>query len=173
MFPGARLAVTNVPITVPRQFLGRDDVLAEIKTALSRDEGRVAVTTLHGLRGIGKTTLAAAFAERHRSDYRATWWIRAQSESTMRADRGAWRAILAWIASDEKEEPALAAVMERLRHEGEGILLIFDSAVDAMRLEITCREVAAVKCLSRRAPVRGAGSRYAGRNQCLAQRSWR
>ncbi len=32
---------------------------------------------------------------------------------------------------DEKEDPALAAVMERLRHEGEGILLIFDNATDA------------------------------------------
>jgi ATP-dependent DNA ligase len=28
---------------------------------------------------VGKTTLAAAYAERHRGDYRATWWIRAQT----------------------------------------------------------------------------------------------
>jgi tetratricopeptide (TPR) repeat protein len=38
---------------------------------------------------------------------------------------------LGWVRSDEKEEPALAAVMERLRHEGEGVLLIFDNATDA------------------------------------------
>ena len=47
-----------------------------------RYEGRVAITALHGLRGVGKTTLAAAYAERHRGDYRATWWIRAQTETT-------------------------------------------------------------------------------------------
>ena len=35
---------------------------------------------------------------------------------------------LGWVAADEKEEPALAAVMERLRHEGDGILLIYDNA---------------------------------------------
>jgi hypothetical protein len=46
----------------------------------------VAITALHGLRGVGKTTLAAAYAEAHRGHYRATWWIRAQAESTMRAD---------------------------------------------------------------------------------------
>jgi hypothetical protein len=35
------------------------------------------------------------------------------------------------VAADEKEEPALAMVRERLRHEGEGILLIYDNALDA------------------------------------------
>jgi hypothetical protein len=38
------------------------------------------------LRGVGKTVLAAAYADAHRSEYGATWWIRAQTESTMRAD---------------------------------------------------------------------------------------
>ena len=106
-----------------------------IETALKRYEGRVAITALHGLRGVGKTTLAAAYAERHSGDYRATWWIRAQTEAGMRADLVALGVRLGWVAADEKEEPALAAVMERLRHEGEGILLIFDNAVDADALK--------------------------------------
>ena len=41
---------------------------------------------------------------------------------------------LRWVAADEKEAAALAAIGERLRHEGDGILLIFDNAVDADRL---------------------------------------
>ena len=41
---------------------------------------------------------------------------------------------LGWVAADEKEEPALAVVRERLRHEGEGILLIYDNALDAEAL---------------------------------------
>ena len=49
----------------------------------------------------------------------------------MRADLVALGVRLGWVGADEKEEPALAAVMERLQHEGEGILLIFDNAVDA------------------------------------------
>src|SRR5262249_59731883 len=85
-FPGEAFAVSNIPTRVPEHFLGRDDALAAVAAALGRYEGRVAITALHGLRGVGKTTLAAAYAERHRSDYRATWWIRAQTQPTMRAD---------------------------------------------------------------------------------------
>jgi len=99
--------------------VGREEALTAIETALERDEGRAAITALHGLRGVGKTVLAAAYAERHRSDYRATWWLRAQSESTMRADLVALGVRLGWVEADDKEEPALVAVMERLRHEGE------------------------------------------------------
>ena len=44
----------------------------------------------------------------------------------MRADWSALGARLGWVAADEKEEPALAAVRERLRQEGEGILLIYE-----------------------------------------------
>ena len=133
-FPG-KAALSNVPIGVPLHFMGRDDALAAIATALQRYEGRVAVTALHGMRGVGKTTLAAAYAERHRGDYRATWWIRAQTEPTLRADLVGLGIRLGWVGADEKEEPAVAAVIERLRHEGEGILLIFDNAIDASALK--------------------------------------
>jgi GTPase SAR1 family protein len=133
-FPGEAFAVSNIPIRVPIHFMGRDDALAEIDVALKRYEGRVAITALHGLRGVGKTTLAAAYAERHRDDYRATWWIRAQTEPGMRADLVALGIRLKWVAADENEEPAFAAVMERLRHEGAGLLLIYDNAVSAETL---------------------------------------
>src|SRR5262249_41140480 len=116
-------------------FLGREDSLAAISTALSRYEGRVAITALHGLRGVGKTTLAVAYAECRRGDYRATWWIGAQSESGMRADLVALGVRLKWVAPDEKGEPALSTVMERLRNEGEGVLLIFDNAIGADALK--------------------------------------
>jgi tetratricopeptide (TPR) repeat protein len=131
--PGS--ALSNLPIRVPEHFLGRDDALAEIEKALARNKGRVAITALHGLRGVGKTTLAAAYAELHRKDYRATWWVRAQTDSTMRADLVALGVRLEWIAADAKEEPALAAVMERLRDEGDNVLLIFDNATEPNALK--------------------------------------
>jgi len=131
----SELPPSNIPILVPEHFLGRDDALAAIEAALNRYEGRVAITAVHGLRGVGKTTVAAAFAERHYRDYRATWWIRAQTATTMRSDLIALAVRLGWVAAIEKEEPALATVMERLRHEGEGILLIYDNATDADALK--------------------------------------
>jgi hypothetical protein len=134
-FPGKAAAVSNIAVHVPEHFIGRDEALAAIEKGLGRYEGRVAVTALHGLRGVGKTVLAAAYAEWHRADHRATWWIRAESEPAMRADLAGLGVRLGWVAPDEKEEPAIAAVMERLRHEGEGILLIYDNALtgDAIR----------------------------------------
>jgi tetratricopeptide (TPR) repeat protein len=131
-FPGT---LSNIPISVPLHFIGRDDALAAIEIALNRYEGRVAITVLHGLRGVGKTTLAAAFAERHRGDYAATWWIRAQTESTLRPDLVALGTRLGWVGADDKEELAVDATMERLRREGERILLIFDNAVDAQAIK--------------------------------------
>jgi class 3 adenylate cyclase len=128
---GPIFAASNIPIRVPMHFMGRDDALAAIAAALARHEGRVAFTALHGLRGVGKTTLAAAYAERRRGDYGATWWVRAQTEAGMRADLVALGVRLGWTAADDKEEPALASVMDRLRREGDGVLLIFDNAIDA------------------------------------------
>jgi TIR domain len=134
-FPGKVVAVSNIPIRVPTHFMGREEALAAIEAGLGRYQGRVAITALHGLRGVDKTVLAAAYAELHRGDYRATWWIRGQTEPTTRADLVALGVRLGWVAPEEKEEPALAAVMERLRHEGEGVLLIYDNATDADALK--------------------------------------
>jgi tetratricopeptide (TPR) repeat protein len=124
-------AASNIPVRVPVHFMGREEALADIEAAMRRHHGRVAITALHGLRGVGKTVLAAAYAERHRRDYRATWWIRAETEAGLRADLVGLGVRLGWVGADDKEEPALAAVGERLAHEGDGILLIFDNAVDA------------------------------------------
>jgi hypothetical protein len=102
--------LSNIPVAVPLHFLGRDDALEAIDAALNRYEGRVAIAALHGLRGVGKTTLAAAYAERHRGGYRATWWIRSRTESTLRADLVALGVRLGWVAAGEKEELALDKV---------------------------------------------------------------
>jgi tetratricopeptide (TPR) repeat protein len=53
----------------------------------------------------------------------------------MRADLAALGIRLGWVDADAKEEPAVDTAMERLRHEGEGILLIFDNAIDADALK--------------------------------------
>jgi hypothetical protein len=133
-FPGRTYALSNIPITVPRHFLGRDNDLAAIDAALKKGDGLAAVTALHGLRGVGKTTLAAAYAERHRADYRATWWIKAETETTMRADLVGLGVQLGWVAVDAPEEQAMEAVLGRLRAEAEGILLIYDNAIGPKEL---------------------------------------
>jgi len=127
-FPGGSHALSNIPVTVPRHFLGRDDALTAIDAALKRGDGRAAVTALHGLRGVGKTALAAAYAERHQQDYRATWWIRAETDTTMRADLAGLGVQLSWVAEGVPEQTAVKAVLDRLPREGLDILLVYDNA---------------------------------------------
>jgi tetratricopeptide (TPR) repeat protein len=130
-FPGAQAALSNIPVRVPVYFVGRDGALSAIAESLNRHT----VTVVHGLRGVGKTVLAAAYAENNRATYRAIWWIRAHTEPAMRADLAALAVRLDWVAGDAKEEEALTVALERLRSEGEGILLIYDSAADTALLK--------------------------------------
>lgn len=123
--------ISNITIRLPRHFFGREAHITSLEAALEPDGSTAVVTALHGLRGVGKTVLAAAYAESHRDRYRVTWWIKAQGESSTRADLAALGRRLGWVGVDEKEAPALAAVMERLSHEGAGILLIYDNALNA------------------------------------------
>lgn len=53
----------------------------------------------------------------------------------MRADLVGLGVQLGWVAADDPEEPALAAVLQRLRDDGRDLLLIYDNAVshDAIR----------------------------------------
>jgi tetratricopeptide (TPR) repeat protein len=130
-FPGRPPAISNIPVNVPLHFVGRDNDLAAIDSALTSRNGRAAVTALHGLRGVGKTVLAAAYAEQRSYEYRATWWIRAETESTTRADLVGLGVRLGWLSADAQEEPALKLVLDRLRDDGLGILLIYDNSNSA------------------------------------------
>ncbi len=61
--------------------LGRQEELTWLRRALTDQRGG-AITqsgTVHGLGGIGKSTLALHYAHRHRGDYTVIWWINAAS----------------------------------------------------------------------------------------------
>jgi hypothetical protein len=103
-FPCEPFAVSNITIRVPEHFLGRDESLARLERSLNRYGDRIAITVVHGLRGVGKTVLAGTYAEKQRRGYRATWWIRAQTEPSMRADLVALGVRLNWVEADAKEE---------------------------------------------------------------------
>ncbi|RSN03388.1 tetratricopeptide repeat protein [Streptomyces sp. WAC 01325] len=61
--------------------LGREEELAWLRRTLtSRHEGAITQSgAVHGLGGIGKSTLALYYAHRHRDDYALIWWINAAS----------------------------------------------------------------------------------------------
>ena len=118
-FPGATCALSNIPIAVPRYFLGRDEAIEAI------DAGSGAMRVGWRYR--------AAWASRRRKDYAGCRLRRASSTrlSGHVVDQGAEprhdargsrcaRCAPRLGRRGEKEEPALDKVSERLRHEGEG-----------------------------------------------------
>jgi tetratricopeptide (TPR) repeat protein len=58
-------------------FSGREDELAALSAALTTD-GSVAV--VHGLGGVGKSSLAREFAWRNREQHAVVWWLNADTE---------------------------------------------------------------------------------------------
>ena len=130
--PWAELAVPpglgNLPVR-PELFVGRAGELARLDAALA-GLGGVVVQAVHGLGGIGKSTLAAYWAAAHAGDYTLTWWITAATPAAI--DAG-----LADLAG--ALQPALSGVLplEALREGAvqwlaahQGWLVILDNVTD-------------------------------------------
>jgi tetratricopeptide (TPR) repeat protein len=64
----------------PGLFVGRAAELARLDVAVAAP-GQLMVQVVHGLGGIGKSTLAARWAGTHASDYTLTWWITADTRT--------------------------------------------------------------------------------------------
>ncbi|EMD25194.1 tetratricopeptide repeat protein [Amycolatopsis azurea] len=65
-------------------FVGRDEDMRRLRDALTASTSRsVVVTAMHGLGGIGKSTLAAHYAERYRAGHSLVWWITADAPTSI------------------------------------------------------------------------------------------
>ena len=130
--PWAELAIpaglSNLP-TRPGLFVGRAGELARLDAALG-GPGGVVVQAVHGLGGIGKSTLAARWAAAHAGDYILTWWVSVTTAADIEAGLAALAVAL---------QPALSGVLpiEALREGAvqwlaahSGWLLILDNVTD-------------------------------------------
>ena len=64
-------------------FVGRQEQLDVIYKELQHDRSRKTVV-VHGLGGMGKTQLALEYAQRHRKEYSAVFWVNSKSEDTLK-----------------------------------------------------------------------------------------
>jgi len=64
--------LTQHPPAPPHSFLGREEELTEIHELLNQESRLLLV---NGIGGIGKTTIAQAYCEQHRDQFRHIAWL--------------------------------------------------------------------------------------------------
>ncbi|MER6348222.1 tetratricopeptide repeat protein [Streptomyces sp. NPDC001595] len=133
LLPAEAFAMPKAPpdgLANPRDraglFVGRERELASLDEAFATTGG-VVVQAVHGLGGIGKSTLAARWAAEHTGVFNPVWWINA--ETTAALDAG-----LADLAIALQPVPADVLSREVLRERAvqwlaahEGWLLVLDN----------------------------------------------
>ncbi|MET8582913.1 FxSxx-COOH system tetratricopeptide repeat protein [Streptomyces collinus] len=137
--PGSR----NLPGAADEVFVGREPDLRRVRGLLSAAKagedapGGVVVTqtgAVHGLGGVGKSTLALHYAHRFRADYSLVWWITADTPEGIVAGLAALALRLCpqWAGTAGADAQAAWAITWLGWHAG--WLLIFDNVEDPAHL---------------------------------------
>ena len=123
--PEAEAGVVNLPFRA-RHFVGRDHELALLDRAF-KETGEVVVHAVHGLGGIGKSTLAARWAAGRTALYNPVWWITAETEADLDAGLADFAVGLQPALRDLLSRTALRDLAVRWLSEHEGWLLVLDN----------------------------------------------
>jgi tetratricopeptide (TPR) repeat protein len=126
--PGGLPPVWNLPYAANPSFTGRAAVLEALRAGLGREPGMVHPQVITGTGGVGKTQLATEYAWRHRDDYDAVWWVRAETVASLHGDYAAL-APQAGLGQDPDQDAMVAAVRGWLE-DNPRWLMIFDNADD-------------------------------------------
>ena len=120
----------NVPYPRNPNFTGREAILAQLETALASGTPAALSQAIAGLGGVGKTQTAVEYAYRHRDQYRAVLWVRADTETSLASGYRELAEVLGLPEKDESDSNEVVAAVRRWLGREPGYLLILDNADD-------------------------------------------
>jgi hypothetical protein len=131
---GSRLSPVAVrPVSLSRRpaaLAAREDLLAGLHATLSQgpnDSPQLVV--LHGMGGIGKTSVAVEYAYRHQAAMAVAWQFPAEDPVVLAGEFARLAAVLGAAGALDRQDP-VAVVHARLAGSASPWLLVFDNAPD-------------------------------------------
>jgi class 3 adenylate cyclase/tetratricopeptide (TPR) repeat protein len=118
----------NVPARV-LNFTGRENILAELNRILIEGDGKpFAQVAIHGLGGIGKTSVATEYAHRYAGEYAGVWWAPAENRTLLVNSLAALAGQLVPSLSQEvDQERGARAGLAHISRSPTPFLLIYDN----------------------------------------------
>jgi TIR domain/Tetratricopeptide repeat len=111
-------------------FTGRAELLTKLHLSLDAAGKPTAITqaAIHGLGGVGKTSLATEYAHIHTDDYAGVWWAPAENRTILMTSLAELAGVLdSRFASEASTEKATRAALAMLANHERPWLLIYDN----------------------------------------------
>jgi tetratricopeptide (TPR) repeat protein len=134
-FPGALPRIWHVPHIRNLNFSGREELLVELRKALSSGQPAALTQAITGLGGVGKTQLATEYAYRHANSYDIVWWLVAEEPATLASKYAELARELALPENDETNQAMRVAAVRRWLRQQPGWLLVFDNVNEPAALD--------------------------------------
>ncbi len=126
--------LSTLPPLPPKNFLGRENDLKEVHKML---QNKVHVVLVNGIGGIGKTTLAQAYWQKHQEEYDFLAWFTLLPESDLTAsvlNSSLEESFDIQLQEGQKMEERFLRVWQKLVNLQGKKLLVFDNANDTKNL---------------------------------------
>ena len=120
----------NVPYRRNPFFTGREEVLQHLRERLTAGQNAAVSQSqaISGLGGIGKTQIVVEYAYRHRQDYQAVLWARAESSEAVISFYIAIASLLGLPEREAKEQKITVQAVKTWLATQRSFLLILDNA---------------------------------------------
>ncbi len=126
----APLSIWNVPHHRNTFFTGREDILTHLHSTFTAGKTVILTQAISGLGGIGKTQIAVEYAYRHREEYKAILWAKADSREILVSDLVGIAELLNLAKKNAQDQNQMVSSVKRWLQSNTNWLFILDNAED-------------------------------------------